>query len=158
MLPSAAPGPLQYLPSFSQFPSPISETLRKAYHEKWPLITIDEKGDMAWILKFAVLSCNDWTGGQLSVIGKQHSQLRGIGKGSAPCRLPCDFPIKSGSQIYFIIVGIYLPMCSWILCCVPDFGRFLFLKLQFWGWHVCICCCFPFPYSHCETACMILWM
>ena len=56
------------------------------------------------------------------MIGKQCSQLRGIGKGGAQCRLPCDFPVKSGSQIYFINVGICLLMCSGKLCCVPDFG------------------------------------
>ena len=38
------------------------------------------------------------------------------------CRLPCDFPIKSGCRIYFINVGICLLMCSRELCCVLDFG------------------------------------
>ena len=30
------------------------------------------------------------------MIGKQHSQLRGIGKGGAQCRLPCDYLVESG--------------------------------------------------------------
>ena len=58
------------------------------------------------------------------MIGKQRSQLRGIGKGGAQCRLPCGFPVKSGSPIYFINVGIRLQTCSGKLCCVPDFGDF----------------------------------
>ena len=58
------------------------------------------------------------------MVGKQHFQLRGIGKGGAQCRLPCDFPVKSGSWIYLINVGIHLLMCSGNLCCVPDFGDF----------------------------------
>ena len=55
------------------------------------------------------------------MISKQHYQLRGIDEGGAQHRLPCDFPVKSGSGIYFIDVGICLLMCSrnyavfWIL-------------------------------------------
>ena len=62
------------------------------------------------------------------MIGKQRSQLHGIGKGGAQCRLPCDFPVKSGSGIYFINVGLRLLMCSGKLCCVPDLGDFFFLS------------------------------
>ena len=58
------------------------------------------------------------------MIGKQRSQLRGIGKGGVHCKLPCDFPVKSGSQIYLINVGSHLLMCSGKSCCVPDFGDF----------------------------------
>ena len=58
------------------------------------------------------------------MISKQRSQLRGIGKGGAQCRLWCDFPVKSGSRIYFINVGICLLMCLGKLCCVLDFGDF----------------------------------
>ena len=50
---------------------------------------------------------------------------------SAQSRLPCDFPAKSGSQIYCINVGICLLMRSWKLCCVPDFGDFCFWKCNF---------------------------
>ena len=70
------------------------------------------------------------------MIGKQRSQLCGIGKGGAQCRLPCDFPIKSGSLIYFINVGICLLMCARELCCVLDLVFFP-LKTQFWGRQVC---------------------
>ena len=55
------------------------------------------------------------------MIGKQHSQLCRISKGGAQCRLPCVCPVKSGSQIYLINVGIRLMMRSGKLCCVPDF-------------------------------------
>ena len=58
------------------------------------------------------------------MIGKQRSQLRGIGNGGAQRRLPCDFPVKYGSQIYFVKVGICLRMRSRKSCCVLDFGDF----------------------------------
>ena len=45
--------------------------------------------------------------------------------------MPCDFPIKSGSQIYIINVGICLLMCSWKLYCVPNFGDFCSWKHNF---------------------------
>ena len=45
--------------------------------------------------------------------------------------LPFDFPIKSGSWIYFINVGIHLLMCSRKLCCVPDFCNFCSWKRNF---------------------------
>ena len=50
--------------------------------------------ECSWTLKFAVVLWNDWTGGQSSVISKQRSQLRGIGKGGVHCKLPCDFPVN----------------------------------------------------------------
>ena len=105
-----------------------------------------KKVTLAWTLKFAVVLWNDWTGRHFSVIGKQRSQLRGIGKGGAQCRLPCDFPVKSGSQIYLINVGIHLLMCSGKLFCVPNFGDFFPWKRSFgvgkyervW---ICVCVC-----------------
>ena len=115
------------------------QTFKRINHEKWSFPTVDEKGDICVNSEVVVVLWNDWTGGQLSVIGKQCSQLWGIGKGGAQHRLPCDFPVKSGSQIYFIKVGICLLLCSEKLCCVPDFGDFLFRKAQFWGRQVCIC-------------------
>ena len=45
--------------------------------------------------------------------------------------LPFNFPVKSGSWIYFINVGIHLLMCSGKLCCVRDFGDFLSWKHNF---------------------------
>ena len=45
--------------------------------------------------------------------------------------LPFDFPIKSGSWIYFMNVGIHLLMCSGKLCSVPDFGDFCSWKCNF---------------------------
>ena len=89
------------------------------------------KVTLAWTLKFAVLLWKDWTGRQSSVIGKQHSQLHRIGKGGAQCRMPCDFPLKSGSWIYCINVGIRLLMCSRKLYCVPYFGDFCSWKHNF---------------------------
>ena len=59
------------------------------------------------------------------MIGKECSQLHEIGRGGAQCRVPCDFPVKSGSQIYFINVEIHLLMCSGKLCYVPDFSDFV---------------------------------
>ena len=57
----------------------VSKRLRKytirSRHS--PLLT--RKVTLVWTLKFAVVLWNDWTGGQSSVIGKQHSQLHGIG-------------------------------------------------------------------------------
>ena len=55
------------------------------------------------------------------MIGKHRSQLHGISKGGAQSRLPSDFTVKSGSQIYFITM-----MCHGKLCCVLDFGDFCF--------------------------------
>ena len=43
------------------------------------------KVTFVWTLKFAGLLWYDWTGGQSNMIGKQHSQLHRISKGSAPC-------------------------------------------------------------------------
>ena len=40
------------------------------------------------------------------------SQLRRIGKEGAQCRLLCDFPVRIGSWIYFINLGIRLLMYS----------------------------------------------
>ena len=47
------------------------------------------------------------------------------------CPVPCDFPVKSGSRIYLINVGIRLLMCSGKLCCVLDFGDFCSQKCSF---------------------------
>ena len=92
---------------------------------------LTRKATLVWTLKFAVVLWNNWTGGQSSVISKQRSQLHGIGKGGAQCRLPCDFLVISGSWIYFINVGMSLRMCSWKLCFVPDFGDFCSWKHNF---------------------------
>ena len=93
---------------------------------------LTRKVTLAWTLKFPVLLWNDWTGRQSdSMIGKQHSQLCRIGKGGAQCRLPHDLPVKSGSWIYFVNVGIRLLMHSWKLCCVPNFGDFCSWKRSF---------------------------
>ena len=96
---------------------------------------LTRKVTLEWTLKFAVVSWNDWTAGQSSMISKQHSQLCGIGNGGAQCRLPCNFPLISGGRIYFVNVGIRLLMCSGKLCCVLDFGCSFGLtcgKLQLW--------------------------
>ena len=97
------------------------------------------KVTFAWTLGFLVLLWYDWTGGQSSEIGKQHSQLHIIGKGGTQCRLPRDFPIKSGSWIYFINMGICWLMRSWKLYCVPDFDDFCSWKCIFFDRHVWSC-------------------
>ena len=90
-----------------------------------------ERWHLHELWKFTVVLWNDWTGRQSSVICKQRSQWHGIGKGGAQCRVPCDFPVKSGSQIYVINVRISLLMCSGKLCCVPDLGDFCSWKCNF---------------------------
>ena len=65
------------------------------------------------------------------MISKQRSQLRGIGEGGAHCRLPCEFPVKSGRWIYFINMGIHLLMCSGKLFFVLGFGDFCYWKCTF---------------------------
>ena len=105
--------------------------LRKYTMWSGPSPPLTRKVTLAWTLKFAVVLWNDWTGRQFSVIGKQHSQLHRISKGGAQCRLPCDFPLKSGSWIYCINVGIRLLMCSRKLYCVPYFGDFCSWKHNF---------------------------
>ena len=97
-------------------PSPAKrkrfQTFEKAYHEKWPLVTINEKGDTCTnsiVHSTVVKRLDRWT----VKCGRQTaSQLREIGKGGVQCRLPCDFHVKSGSRIYFMNVGICLLMCS----------------------------------------------
>ena len=69
------------------------------------------------------------------MISKQHSQLGEL-VGEKHSVLPWDFPLKSGSWIYFINAGIHLVMCSGKLCRVQDFGDFFPKKTQFWGRHV----------------------
>ena len=46
--------------------------------------------------------------------------------------LPFNFPVKSGSLIYFINVGIHLLMCSGKLYCVRDLGDFCSWNRSFW--------------------------
>ena len=88
------------------------QMFKRAYHEKWPLVTINEKGDTCTnsiVHSTVVKRLDRWT----VKCGRQTaSQLREIGKGGVQCRLPCDFHVKSGSRIYFMNVGICLLMCS----------------------------------------------
>ena len=72
----------------------------------------------------------------------KRSQLCRISNDGAQCRLPRDFPIKSGSQIYFINVGIRLLICSRKLCCVLDFGDFCSWKRNFGVGMYVICTAF----------------
>ena len=128
----AWPRPLiAHLQNHLQRKGDVSKRLRKYTMASGlsPLLT--RKMTLAWTLKFAVVLWKDWTGRQSSVIGKQHSQLHRIGKGGAQCRMPCDFPLKSGSWIYCINVGIRLLMCSRKLYCVPYFGDFCSWKSTF---------------------------
>ena len=100
------------------------QTFKKAYDEKWPLVTVDEKGDTCVNSKVCstVVKRLDWR----TVVRDWQTayQLCRFGKGGVQCRLPCDFPIKSGSWIYFINVGICVLMCSRKLSYVCDFGDF----------------------------------
>ena len=87
------------------------------------------KVTLAWTLKFAVLLWNDWTGRQLSMIGKSLSQLCRICKGGTQCRIALWFSGKIG---YLVInVVIWLLMCSLKLCCVPSFRDFGSWKCNF---------------------------
>ena len=67
---------------------------------------------------------------------RQCSQLSGIGKGGAQCRIALWFSCKILKPEYLINVGIHSLMCSLKLCCVPDFGDFGLMKTQFLGRHV----------------------
>ena len=107
------------------------QMFKRAYHEKWPLVTINEKGDTCTnsiVHSTVVKRLDRWT---VKCGWQTASQLREIGKGGVQCRLPCDFHVKSGSRIYFMNVGICLLMCSWKLCCVPEFGDFCSGKCNF---------------------------
>ena len=110
----------------------ISECLRKYTVRSGLELPLTRKVTLAWTLKLAVVLWNYLTGGQSSLISRWRSQLCGIGKGGANCRLPFDFPVKSGSQIYFFNVGICLLMCSGKSCCVLDLGDFCSWKCNFW--------------------------
>ena len=101
------------------------QTFKKASHEKWPFVIIDEKGDTC--MKFPLLLWNGWTGGQWAWLARTAFSAVQNWQG----RLPCDFPGKSGSQIYFINLGIRLLICSWKLYCVLDFGDFCSWKCNF---------------------------
>ena len=83
---------------------------KKAYDEKWPLV--EEIGDtcMKSEVRSIVVNGLDWQ--TVKRDWQTASQLGGISKGVVQCTLPCDFPIKSGSWIYFINVGRRLLMCS----------------------------------------------
>ena len=70
------------------------------------------------------------------MIGKQRSQLRGISKGGAQCTLPCDFPVKSDSQIYLINVGICLLIFPESYAVFQILVIFVPVK-AIWGRHVC---------------------
>ena len=72
------------------------------------------------------------------MIGKQHSQLGGIGKGGAQCRLPCDYLVKSDRrdllhECGYTFANVFLKT----MLCLDFGGFFLFLKMQFLGRHVC---------------------
>ena len=100
----------------------VSECLRKHTMRSGLSSLLTRQVTLAWTLKFAVLLWNDWTGGQLSVIGSVLSCVESVREVHSV--LPFDFPVKSGSWIYFINVGIHLLMCSGKLFCVLDFGDF----------------------------------
>ena len=89
------------------------QPFKKAYPEKWPFVTVDEKGDTSVNSEVhsTVVKRLDWRTVNHDQQNKSF-QLCRINKGEAQCRLPYDFPIKSGSQIFFINVGICLLMCS----------------------------------------------
>ena len=77
--------------------------------------------------------------GESSVMGKQCSQMCGIGKGGAQCRLTCDFPVKSGSWIYLIKFGDTFADVVWeIVLCSGFFWKHNF-GVGLYVWCVCVC-------------------
>ena len=70
---------IAYLQNCLQQKGDVSKHLKKAYHEKWPFITLDEKGDTcvnSEVLS-TVVKWLDWR--TVNVIGKQCSRLRWFG-------------------------------------------------------------------------------
>ena len=131
------------------------QMFKKAYHEKWPCITVDEKSytcvnsevcstvvkwldwlTLAWTLKFTVLLWNDWTGWQSSLICVQHSQLYRIGKRGSQCRLPCNCPENLVLDFFNKCRDTFADVFLKIMLCF-GFCRILFLKAQFLVSHVC---------------------
>ena len=77
--------------------------------------------------------------GESSVMGKQCSQMCGIGKGGAQCRLTCDFPVKSGSWICLIKFGDTFADVVWeIVLCSGFFWKHNF-GVGLYVWCVCVC-------------------
>ena len=78
------------------------QTFKKAYHEKLPFITVDEKGDTCMNSEVCntVVKWLDWPTSQAwlanSILGYMDS-LRGV----PSVGLPCGVPIKSGYWNYF---------------------------------------------------------
>ena len=105
---------------------------KKAYREKWSLVTIDEKGFCvnSEICSTVVKLLDWWTGERDQ---QAPCQLHGISKGGVQCTLPCDFPLKTGSWFCLINMGIGLLMCSGKLRCVVNYGDFCSLERNFWG-------------------------
>ena len=68
-------------------------------------------------------------------------------------RLPCDFPVKSGSEIYFINVVIRLLMCCGKLYCVPDLSDFCSWKCNFGARHVLYRCSNKSYWRFCAVIC-----
>ena len=92
------------------------QTFKKAYHEGWPIVTIDKKGD---------------------VISKQHSQLCRMGKGGVQCRIALRFSHKICWLEFLHRCGdTYADVLLKIMLC-SRFWQFLFLKTQSWGSHAC---------------------
>ena len=104
----------------------------KAYCEKWPFITVDERGDTcvnselcSSVMKMIGLADSQvWLANSILCCVESVREVHNVG-------WPCDFPIKYGIRKCFINVGICLLMCFWKLCHVPDCGDFCSWKHNF---------------------------
>ena len=74
----------------------------KASRERWPFITIDKKGDICVNSEI----CSH------EMIELADSRAWWAKTAFSAAQNPYDFPVKSGSQIYFINVRTHLLMCS----------------------------------------------
>ena len=128
---------ITHLQNHLQWKGDVSKHLRKYTMRSGLSPPLTRKVTLAWTLKFAVVLWNDWTGGQSSVIGKEHSQLCGIGKGGAQC-----FAFRFSWRIWQLDLfhnwgDTFADVFPKIMLC-SRFWWFLFLKMQFWGRQVCI--------------------
>ena len=70
-----------------------------------------------------LLDCRAWSANSVLSWAESVREMHSI--------LPFDFPVKSGSWIYLINMGIHLLICSGKLCCVLDVGDFCSWKPNF---------------------------
>ena len=106
------------------------QTFKKAYHEKafrhswWGRWHLRELWSSQYSCEMIELAdSRGWSANSVFSCAESVREVHSI--------LFINFPVKSGSWIYFINVGMHLLMCSGKLCCVPDFGDFCSWKRNF---------------------------